>query len=601
MGIGDVSRPLELKVSLRRAKRWTNLVPAVARLFPQSEKPTPVRCRHRFLAVPLFAFALACSSICALTASANAQGTPPLGVPIPSPLTNPFPVPQPQEVTPPNFEYQSQLQPTSGLVPEPGFQLVPRISLGEEFNDNIYQSEYDRRWDLITLIAPGIAISNNTPKLSLSLNYSPTVQIYSRTSSLDAVEQQLSALADATIVPDEFYVNARAFATQVPTNGGFTGFNFGVPTVTSPGFGTTALGLNKNNLSQVFTASVTPYLVHRFADFGTGKAGLNLTESYASQTTGTLIGSPPGPAEHTTTGEAIAQFISGDSWGRVVDIATLDAARSLGRGASANSTTALADNQIGYVLRPWLLPFGEFGVESIHYTNVTPNVSVDDGIWGVGVTLLPNQDSHITLEYGHRDGITSFQANANYAVTARTVLSATYTAGLTTDLQNIAGQLEITGLNPLGNAINVNTSAPVSLVNSLSGINNTVYRNHQLTLTATTLMDRNTIALSIQHQNEQPIASTVAQPLVNDTNTSGTITWIRDINIRTTLASSLSYGVRNVEQQNEKFFGATASLRYTFTDNLTGSAIYSYYDRGSNVPGESIYENIVLLSITRTF
>jgi uncharacterized protein (PEP-CTERM system associated) len=93
----------------------------------------------------------------------------------------------------------------------------------------------------------------------------------------------------------------------------------------------------------------------------------------------------------------------------------------------------------------------------------------------------------------------------------------------------------------------------------------------------------------------------VAQPLVNDTNTSGTITWIRDINLRTTLTSSLSYGVRNVEQQNEKFFGATASLRYTFTDNLTGSAIYSYYNRGSNVPGESIYENIVLLSITRTF
>ena len=549
----------------------------------------------------LLPFALACSCLYALPSTAGAQQTPSVGVPIPSPLSNPFPVPPPEQVSPPNFEYQSKLQPTSGLVPEPGFQLVPRISLGEEFNDNIYQSEYGRRWDLITLIAPGIAISNQSPRLRLSLNYNPTIQIYSRTSSLDAVQHQLSALADAVIVPDEFYVNARAYATVLPANGGFTGFNFGVPTVSSPGFGTTALGLNKNNLSQVFSASVTPYLLHRFGDFGTGKVGLNLTESYASQTTGTLIGSPAGPAEHTTTGEAIAQFISGDSWGRLLDIATLDAARSAGRGASANSTTALADNQIGYVLRPWLLPFGEFGVESLHYTNVTPNISINDGIWGVGTTLLPNRDSRITLEYGHRDGITSFRADARYAVTARTVLSATYVAGLTTDLQNIQSQLENTVLNPLGSAVNVSTGAPISLINSLAGINNTVYRNHQLTVTATTLMDRNTIALSVQHQNEQPIASTVEQPLVNDTTTSGTITWIRDINIRTSLTSSLSYGVRNVEEQNEKFFGASASLRYIFTDNLTGSAIYSYYNRGSNVPGESIYENIVLLSVTRTF
>jgi hypothetical protein len=243
MGIGDVPRPLDLKLKASspgtpakaggRSNPWprSGAVPALPRLIPLSEKPAPDQCRHRRPATSFLDVTLVCSCLYVLTSTANAQQTPPLGVPIPSPLSNPFPVPQPQEVAPPNFEYQSQLQPTSGLIPEPGFQLVPRISLGEEFNDNIYQSEYGRRWDLITLIAPGIAISNNTPKLSLSLNYSPTVQIYSRTSSLDAVEQQLSALADATIVPDEFYVNARAFATQVPTNGGFTGFNFGVPTV----------------------------------------------------------------------------------------------------------------------------------------------------------------------------------------------------------------------------------------------------------------------------------------------------------------------------------------------------------------------------------
>ena len=531
---------------------------------------------------------------------AQETATPPLGLPEAAPLTNPFPA-APSPETPPNFQYQSNLEPNMGLVPGPGLQIVPRISGGEEFNDNIFQSETDRRWDLITLISPGIAISNDTPKLRLSLNYNPVFRIYGRTSSEDSVGQQLMAAANAVIVPDQFYVNARAFATEVPVGGGFTGLNFGVPTVTTPTFTSGTLGLNKNNLSQVESASLTPYLVHRFGTFGTGKAGINLTQSYTSSTSSTLIGGPTGPSEHSYTGEGILQFVSGDDWGRVVNVATLDASKTTGTGVLSNSTRAVADDRLGYVVRPWFLPFGEFGYESIQYAHTTPSVSINDGIWGVGTTLLPNSDSRLTVEYGHHDGITGWQAAARYSPTARTVLALNYTTGITSDLQQIESQLEGVGINPLGNAINLDTGAPISLINSLAGINNTIYKNHQLTATATTLLDRNTLSLSFQRQYEQPIATTGGQPLVNSTSTSGTATWVHEISLRTSLTTSGSYGVRTVQQQNENFFGASAQLRYLFTDKLSGSAIYSFYDRHSNVPGVSMYENIVLISLTRTF
>ncbi len=528
------------------------------------------------------------------------QPTSPLGPSLTTPLNNPFPV-APSGAQP-NFQYQSNLQPGLGLVPAPGFQFVPRISFGEEFNDNVLQSETNRRWDVINLIAPGIAISNDTPRLKLSLNYNPIFRIYDRTSSQNSVGQELLGVANAIIIPDEFYVNARAFATEAPTGGGFTGINFGVPVVSTPSFGVGPLGLSKSNLTQIVSAALTPYLLHRFGTFGTGKLGLNLTETYSSNSSSNLIGGPTGPSQHIFTGEGIAQFISGDDWGRVVNIATLDASKSTGTGVVANATRAVADNRIGYVLRPWLLPFGEFGYENIQFPSTVQHVSVEDGIWGLGAVLIPNPDSRLTVEYGHFNGVTSFQASARYAPTARTVLTASYTAGLTSDLQQIQSQLEAVGVNPLGNAINLETGAPVSLINSLAGVNNTVFKSHQLTVTGTTLLDRDTISLSLQRQNREAVGTTtVAQPLTNDTTTTGTATWVHEISLRTSLTSSFSYGVRDVQQQNENFLGASARVRYIFTDKLTGYAIYSFYDRRSNVPGQTMYQNIVLLALTRTF
>ena len=75
----------------------------------------------------------------------------PLGFPGGGAFANPFPTTPGGNQTP-NFKYQSNLGPGMGAVPAPGFTVVPRISAYEEFNDNIFQSQTDRRYDLITLL-----------------------------------------------------------------------------------------------------------------------------------------------------------------------------------------------------------------------------------------------------------------------------------------------------------------------------------------------------------------------------------------------------------------------------------------------------------------
>ena len=93
-------------------------------------------------------------------------------------------------------------------------------------------------------------------------------------------------------------------------------------------------------------------MLRHFGDTGTGKFGINLTQSYSSQTSGSLLNSPNGPGARIFTGEAIAQFLSGPQFGRVVDLATLDRASSTGTGIQNGANRSIAENRIGRCVNP---------------------------------------------------------------------------------------------------------------------------------------------------------------------------------------------------------------------------------------------------------
>jgi uncharacterized protein (PEP-CTERM system associated) len=531
------------------------------------------------------------------------------GIPGTGPLANPFPATLTAPEAP-NFQYESNLEGAIGALPSIGWTFTPRISAFEEYNDNIFETQNDRRYDFISLLAPGITITGDTPRLTARLNYNPIFRIYARTSSQDSVGQQAYGVAAATIIPDRFYVNARVFADEVPTNGGYGTVNFGVPTIGTTGFGTfggSAGGtLSRSNLTQTESAGITPYVVGRFGDVGTWTTGINLTQTYSSSSRGPTLNSPAGPALNSETAEGIAQYQSGPALGRFVDIATIDGAVSSGNGVQSNATQAIADNRLGYAFSRAILVYGDFGVETLNYPNAAPPVNITDGVWGVGTTLRPNPDSQVTMEYGHFSGVTSFRALARYAVTARTVLTATYTAGITSDLQQIESQLDNTTVNPQGNPVYLNTGAPVSILNYATGINNGVNKNQTLTFTALTLLDRDTIWIGFERVVQSPVASAPGVAAnVPQTSLSVSASERHEISDRLSVTGSVQGGTQTLQtfptSQTEQFYGATVSLQYLFSDKLTGYAMYSYFNRQSDVPGVPFYNNIALVGVTRTF
>jgi uncharacterized protein (PEP-CTERM system associated) len=210
------------------------------------------------------------------------------------------------------------------------------------------------------------------------------------------------------------------------------------------------------------------------------------------------------------------------------------------------------------------------------------------------------------MEYGHFSGTTSFRALARYSVTPRTVLTASYTAGVISDLQGIQTQLASISVNQQGNPINLNTGAPASIINYINGVNNGVNNTRTLTFTALTLLDRDTISFDLQRSVLSPLASARGvTPNVPDTTLSASASERHEISERLNVTGSIEGGTRTLQTvptaESEQYYGGSVSLQYLFSDKLTGYAQYSYFNRQSQVAGVPFYNNIVLVGVTRTF
>ena len=350
----------------------------------------------------------------------------------------------------------------------PGWTVQPRVSIAEAFNDNVFQTSNDRKWDFITYITPGISVRGDTPRLQAALDYSPTAQIYARNSSQNSVGHNLAAYGLATVIEDTFFVDLRASAAVLPTTGGIGGSGAGI---SSPNFGGFSSGsgagsgfASRNNQTQTFTATISPYYVHQFGDIGTFTAADRVSQSIYSAR-GTTNVSFPGEVSNSNlfSNEALLQFVTGSALGRAKGISLIDWTQFAGNGVVDGAYQVFVTQQLGYVVTRNVYVFTEFGYENIAYPKAVPKIEINDAVWAIGTTLTPDPDSTITVGYGHRYGFNAAFLNAVYMLTARTQIYARYQTGLGTDLQQLQGLVAVSGMDQYGLIVDSRTGAPLFL------------------------------------------------------------------------------------------------------------------------------------------
>ena len=304
-------------------------------------------------------------------------------------------------------------------------------------------------------------------------------------------------------------------------------------------------------------------------------------------------------SQRSTSNEVYGQFQTGEFLGRFRDSVQASAINTVGSGAGLGSSQAIITNRLDYAMFDWLSIYGLIGLENNTYEG-TPSTHIADTVWGFGATLTPNPDSQISIGYGHQNGFNSINFNANYALTARTTLSASYYSTVQTQLQQIQSQLNLASINQNGTLVNSQTGQPIFLNNAALGVQSGLFETRTFAFTATTLLDRDQISLTAQYQENKPVSSVPGNTANSGHGTIGSVSWLHQINIDLLLATGVSYSVSSFSGTGtQTSVGAVASLQYQISSSLTGNMRYAFYDQKST--GQNIYQNLFLVGISKQF
>jgi uncharacterized protein (PEP-CTERM system associated) len=136
--------------------------------------------------------------------------------------------------------------------------------------------------------------------------------------------------------------------------------------------------------------------------------------------------------------------------------------------------------------------------------------------------------------------------------------------------------------------------------NALLGTQNQLYRSTTATVGTSTQLDRDTITVNLQYA---VYTAAGAGATGATSGVTGTASWIHSLREDLSLSASGSYGLRwFVDPGGHNAFTAlSSSLNYSISATLTASLSYAFYDLYSTQQGESEYQDVIVLSLTKTF
>lgn len=542
------------------------------------------------------------------------------------------PVPNGTELaTPDAQDLQHQLQIVNGLGGAGGAQawtFVPRFDFQQMLTDNVLQQNSPRVWDSVSYFAPGFSLLGNTPRAAVNFTFAPTLSIYARESSLNALTEQLNGTASIVAVPDLLFVDIRAVAGVVNTYGGVGGAGGigatqgATPQGTIPSLAGNTQGLNRNNESQFASFGVSPYIMRKFGDAGTLRVGdsVNVTRS------DTLSGFASSPlpigginGQTMISNEQNAHFVTGDILEFFQNAVDADILRSqttseagsiaavTGQPITAPVQSSMSivtySDTITYFATRAISLFASGGHEDIVYGGLN-TAPIHDLTWSLGATITPNADSQLTVSYGHQNGFNSVSANGHYSLSARTTFNASYGSTLGTQLQNLQNQLGLASSTGNGSLVNGQTGG--RLFNGLNAlpVQEGLFRTDTFDFGVQTAQDRDifTFDFSVSKQTTQGIGPTTTSQA--DTFTT---TWVHQIRPDMTLNAALAYSIQSQTGIVGPNLGDGTSIasnlawQWQLSDTVATSLRYSFLERQSKVALFNMYQNMIILGLSKTF
>jgi hypothetical protein len=528
------------------------------------------------------------------------------------------------------LKHQLQLGDSLAAPAGGGWTIVPRLDFQEMFTDNALQVNSPRQWDLATYLSPGIHVAGNTPRLQLTFDYAPALSIYARTTSLNALTQQMNGIGLVTVVPDLAYIDLRALAGVHNLYGGIgglgtlgaTGQGVGTMQATVPALAGSSTNLSRNDYVQTNSFGISPYLLSELGDWGNAKLGYSLNVAASDQLTGfaaTPFLSGNGPNASTLiSNEEVAHYGTGDWLNPVqnnfdIDLMQNRTTTGANYGNNAGDTfapTGTFSSQRNYITDKvsWQINrvvqlFASAGHEYVVY-NTTGGLNVNDFTWSGGTTLTPDPDTFLTLSYGHLNGYNSLSVDGRYAITGRTTVTVSYASTTGTQLENLQNQLNLATATSNGTLVNGANGGQLFGVTNALPVQNGVFRYDTLTAGLQTTLDRDMFGVNLldTKQTRQGAGSTAS----NGTVASISGTWQHALRPDLSLSAAVSYSRQNGISGlggpgNSNSEAVSAGLQYQISDTLSANLRYSFFARQASTTAYTFYEDMLILGISKSF
>ena len=349
----------------------------------------------------------------------------------------------------------------------PAWSFTPTLDVSESYDDGTPLRDGRTGTDFITQITPGIAITADSVRVTGSLYYAPSGNLYASHGSQNQIQQNLNGSATVTVVPDLLFIDLRGYASQSSLSGGQTQI------------GNTYVG-SQNQVNNT-SLSIAPYLQHRFGGTGTLVLGYSVARTTQDLTNATPAASSLLQAStgNVTTQQENISFTTGEDYGRFQDTASGVAVQYAGTGSLQGAYNDSFSNSVQYALSRLVTLTGSIGHEDIHYGGIVP-FNINDITWSGGVRLTPDEDSSLAISYGRSDGTTSLTVDGALAPTARSRVFVRYSQGIGTSQQDLQNAVAASTVGAGGVSIDPATGAPLLLSNNALNQQPGIYRTSRL-------------------------------------------------------------------------------------------------------------------------
>lgn len=481
----------------------------------------------------------------------------------------------------------------SGNLRAPPILISPVVQLYEGFTDNPGNLPQGSP-DSITRAIGSANVSFDTVRIRGQIANTIDYNKYARDSSQTNLTDNLLGMGLVTVVPNQFYIDARSTITQLSKSGG-VGF---APSTDIP----------QSQQTQAFLTSLSPILRESFGDW----VDTELRYSYGinSFSNGSLFGggstgagASSGALSDSTQNDATVSVATGRAITEIASKLTLDAL-NVDSASAVKSTQLRAYDDLEYAFNRKVAAVARIGYDDIRYP-LLPAATTTGPIWLVGGRLSPGPGDYLTVRYGLQDGIYGANGLLSYQITPRTRIVASLENGLSSSQQQLQADLDTSALDSTGTVVNQASGIPSAIGNPEFGYtSNNVFRTKQGRFGIQSTLDRDTFGILATYDRQVALGPTTAADAASGTNTSygANFNWSRSITPLLTSAASLGYARAIVGDQ--KTLTADLRLTYTLSPTLQGIVHYQFINvAASNVNSSngSYQRNLIEVGITRSF